>query len=142
MKCLQCKNVLSYNLSTNRLICLSCGFNSEPDEILWKCVKCGEEFHSGAKIYNPYGCKNPMQNKDIRLKAEQTNLKNLGVKHPLQSKEIQHKWKETNLKLYGHEYNVASEHCKQKRKETNIANYGCENVFQSEQITMISPLFI
>ena len=54
MKCLQCKNVLSYNLSTNRLICLSCGFNSEPDEILWKCVKCEEEFHSGAKIYNPY----------------------------------------------------------------------------------------
>ena len=92
MKCLQCKNVLSYNLSTNRLICLSCGFNSEPDEILWKCVKCGEEFHSGAKIYNPYEYK-PISlaiKKALydKIPAEPSRLKcghtTKGIKHKLQ----------------------------------------------------------
>lgn len=54
MKCIQCKKELSINLISNKLTCKNCCLTIDPEEILWKCIKCGEEFHSGAKIYNPY----------------------------------------------------------------------------------------
>ena len=54
MKCIKCKYPLSLDIKNNILICLQCHFQTDPSCILWKCFKCGQEFHSGAKIYNPY----------------------------------------------------------------------------------------
>ena len=54
MKCIQCKGLLFINLKTNELICNRCKFTSNPNDIIWKCIKCGEEFNSNTKIYNPY----------------------------------------------------------------------------------------
>ena len=54
MKCINCKNNLYINLSTNILICKNknCNFSSKPLSILWKCSNCGEDFRSDAKVYN------------------------------------------------------------------------------------------
>jgi len=54
MKCINCKNNLYINLITNNLICKNkeCNFSSNPLSILWKCVKCGKDFRSNAKVYN------------------------------------------------------------------------------------------
>ena len=54
MKCIQCKNNLYINLSTNELICKNknCNFITNPLSILWQCAKCGEDFRSEAKVYN------------------------------------------------------------------------------------------
>ena len=54
MKCINCKNNLYINLSTNILICKNkeCNFSSDPYSILWKCSKCGKDFRSNAKVYN------------------------------------------------------------------------------------------
>ena len=55
MKCIKCKKILYYNLTTKTLVCLNknCNFNSKPESILWTCNTCNQEFRSPAKIYNP-----------------------------------------------------------------------------------------
>ena len=55
MKCIKCRKDLYINLSINKLICLNktCNFSSKPLSILWKCSKCGKDFRSKAKIFNP-----------------------------------------------------------------------------------------
>ena len=55
MKCIKCKNILYLNLKTGYLICLNkkCNFTSKAENIIWTCIKCGKEFISPAKIYNP-----------------------------------------------------------------------------------------
>ena len=55
MKCIKCKNILYLNLQTGFLICLNrkCNFTSKPEDIIWKCITCGIEFTSYAKVYNP-----------------------------------------------------------------------------------------
>lgn len=55
MKCIKCKKDLYINLYNNQLLCInkSCNFMSKPLSILWKCSKCGKDFRSMAKVYNP-----------------------------------------------------------------------------------------
>ena len=55
MKCIKCKNILYINLKTGYLMCLNkkCNFTSKAENIIWTCIKCGKEFTSPAKIYNP-----------------------------------------------------------------------------------------
>ena len=55
MKCIKCRKDLYINLITNKLVCLnkSCNFSSKPLSILWKCSKCGKDFRSKPKIFNP-----------------------------------------------------------------------------------------
>lgn len=52
MKCINCKSVLFINMSTNMLECKKCNLSCDPYSILWKCIKCSDEFNSNAKIYN------------------------------------------------------------------------------------------
>ena len=56
MRCIQCKNYFYYNIKTNKLICENkkCNFTSNPEYIIWKCIKCLKEFRSEAKPFNPY----------------------------------------------------------------------------------------
>ena len=54
MKCINCRNPLYIDIKNNLLMCKKCNFQAEPYQILWKCLNCQQEFHSNAKIYNPY----------------------------------------------------------------------------------------
>ena len=55
MKCIKCRKDLYLNIITNKLICLNknCNFIAKPLSILWKCSKCGKDFRSKPKIFNP-----------------------------------------------------------------------------------------
>ena len=55
MKCIKCRKDLYLNIITNKLICLNknCNFITKPLSILWKCSKCGKDFRSKPKIFNP-----------------------------------------------------------------------------------------
>ena len=54
MGCIKCKKSNLYlNVRENKLFCKKCGFISEPKKIIWTCLKCNQDFHSNAKIYNP-----------------------------------------------------------------------------------------
>ena len=53
MQCIKCKSNFYLNLEQNKLICLNCKFECFPNELVWICVKCGQEFKSDVKIYNP-----------------------------------------------------------------------------------------
>ena len=53
MQCIKCKSNFYLNLEENKLICLNCKFECFPNELVWICVKCGQEFKSDVKIYNP-----------------------------------------------------------------------------------------
>ena len=53
MQCIKCKSNFYLNLEYNKLICLNCKFECYPNELVWICIKCGEEFKSNVKIYNP-----------------------------------------------------------------------------------------
>ena len=55
MKCIKCRRDLYINLISNKIVCMnkSCNFSSKPLSILWKCSKCGKDFRSKPKIFNP-----------------------------------------------------------------------------------------
>ena len=53
MKC-NCKNIFYLNLETNKLVCLNCKNEIDPNNIKWNCIICQEDFISEAKIYNPF----------------------------------------------------------------------------------------
>ena len=55
MICINCKKGnLFLDIKSNKLICKKCDFRSDPYNIIWTCIKCGQDFNSYAKIYNPY----------------------------------------------------------------------------------------
>ena len=54
MNCIKCQSPLFLDLKEGKLICKNCNFCDEPCNINWTCIKCGENFNSNAKIYNPY----------------------------------------------------------------------------------------
>ena len=54
MNCIKCQSPLFLDLKEGKLICKNCNFCDEPYNINWTCIKCGENFNSNAKIYNPY----------------------------------------------------------------------------------------
>ena len=58
MGCIKCKKGYFYlNIKENKIICKMCNFSAEPNDILWRCIKCGMDFRSDAKVYNPYNYK-------------------------------------------------------------------------------------
>jgi hypothetical protein len=89
-----------------------------------------------AKISNleKYGVENVSQIESIKLKKEETTMKNYGVKHVLSSKIVKDIIKNNNLEKYGVENVSQIESIKLKKEETTMKNYGVINPFQSESI--------
>lgn len=58
MKCFKCKNCFYINVYNKKLCCLKCNFEIDQKRIKWKCIICGEEFLSDAKVYNQLEFKN------------------------------------------------------------------------------------
>ena len=67
MKCIKCKKELYINLTTNKLICKNCKFESKPNSILWKCFFCSQDFRSKVKVYNPLEFENMKKAINIAL---------------------------------------------------------------------------
>ena len=58
MGCIKCKKGFFYlNIKQNKIICKECNFSADPNDIIWRCIKCGLDFRSNAKVYNPYNYK-------------------------------------------------------------------------------------
>ena len=53
MKCQNCNKKLYFLKNDNRVYCKNCNINSNPKDIIWKCLICKKDFTSEAKIYNP-----------------------------------------------------------------------------------------
>ena len=104
MCCIKCKKAnLFLDIKANKLICKKCGFSSEPYNIIWTCIKCGQDFHSYAKIYNPYIYKNlSLAIKKGCIEKISAVPKNLPCGHS--NKNIFHK-KECNGNIYLTIYN-------------------------------------
>ena len=51
MSCVNCGELLW--LKNKKLFCKNCKLTLKPEDIIWKCNECGEEFKSNAKIFNP-----------------------------------------------------------------------------------------
>ena len=81
-----------------------------------------------------FGVENASQSEEIKEKLRQTNLKRFGVENPAQSKEVQEKMKQTNIERRGVENPSQSKEIREKIKQTNLERRGVENVFQSEEI--------
>lgn len=102
-----------------------------------------------------YGCKNPMQNVDVRKRMsdtyfektgyttpfanpevqsqiESTNLERYGVRRPLQNDDIKKNWHETNRRLYGYANPMQNVDIQEKVKNTCISRYGNACFLQSE----------
>ncbi len=81
-----------------------------------------------------YGETCVLKNESIKNKIKQTCLKKYGKEHHLQTKECLDNLKQTNLKRYGVENISQLELTKQKKKETCLKNYGVENPIQSPEV--------
>lgn len=70
----------------------------------------------------------------MNQQVENTNLQKYGCKRPLQNKNVYQKMKETNLQKYGTENVFANDDIKDKCKNTCIEKYGVDNVMKNEMI--------
>ena len=58
MKCQICHENLYFLSDINLLFCQKCSMEFDPTTLLWKCIKCKEEFIAEVKIFNPLEYKN------------------------------------------------------------------------------------
>jgi hypothetical protein len=103
------KNYSAENFHSDLVIechCLQDGCDKTGTKQLYKLVKdkfvyckpCSYKLRQIKKeetCMKTLGCKNPMQNKDIKIKAENTNLKKYGHKHASQSDQIKENMSES-----------------------------------------------
>jgi len=81
-----------------------------------------------------YGVENPMQNKVIKEKIENTCLLKYGSKSPFNNYDVKEKIKKTNIEKYGFEYPSQNENIKLKVQETNLVNWGVKNPTQNAEL--------
>ncbi len=80
-----------------------------------------------------YGCSNPMQNSDIRKKAESTCLEKYGVFPYSKTKECSEKIRNTSLERYGVSSFTKTKEFKEKLENTCLEKYGVKNYSQTEE---------
>lgn len=102
-----------------------------------KCLNCGKNcrYNGISKGYSNYcsiKCSNSHQLK--KEKTEQTNLRLYGVTNPMKNKEVQKKVEETNMNTYGCSCVFQSEIIKNKSKQTNLKKHGVEHIGSSKEI--------
>ena len=82
-----------------------------------------------------YKVSNPSQLDSVKLRKQDTTLKNYGVCHNSQSEEIKSKKKMTTRKSLGVDNPSQAEIIKIKKKETLLRNYGVEHTFHDTSIS-------
>jgi hypothetical protein len=101
------------------------------------CAECSKD-NGKVKIVNTnlekFGCKNAMQNKDVRETQKLTMLSKYGVEHNSQSEIIKQQKKDKSISKYGVEYVLQSPTIRKQIVETNKIRYGAENPQQNKEI--------
>lgn len=121
------------------------------------CVVCGKKFpikkeNLGEK-YRPKTCSkdcsmilqrrtykdrtgydNPLQNPEVREKAEQTNLERYGVRHAAQAEKFKEKVKKTSRERYGCDYYLQTEQFKEASEKTCLTKYGVKKIGQAKEV--------
>lgn len=100
---------------------------------IYTCTKC-KSIKSEKTCMEKYGCKNPLQSKEIKYKIKKTNFERYGVEFPIQNHEIYKKVEQTCEQKYGVKNVFANKDIQQKIKHTINDKYGVDYVIQSEDI--------
>ncbi|MBR4316816.1 MAG: hypothetical protein IKP65_07650 [Alphaproteobacteria bacterium] len=86
------------------------------------------------KIKKTWKNKSDDEIEKMNNQLEYTNLQKYGCKRPLQNKDIHKKMENTNLQKYGKTNVFANEEIKEKSKNTCLNKYGVENAMQYQEI--------
>ncbi len=94
------------------------------------CKKCGEENRQN-NIKNTnmekYGCVNPFQNEQIKIKIKDTLQTKYGVDHPMKLPAFKEKIKHTTFEKYGVDHLSKLPEHQTKIRDTNLKKYGVES---------------
>ena len=129
----KCKNTLKNKLGENYSQII------DKKRKTTKSIKYGDENYNNRKqsretCNEKYGVDNPSKLEEIKIKKENTSLKNNGVKYYLQSKEGQEKFKNSCLNNFGKDNPSKDEHIQNKKCETSLQNWGVKYPLQSNLI--------
>jgi len=101
------------------------------------CGECTKDYGK-LKIINTnierFGCKNAMQNKEVRETLKKTILDKYGVEYASQSEIVKQRNKDTCMERFGVEYALQSPTIRKQIIETNLVRYGAENPQQNKEI--------
>jgi len=101
------------------------------------CFECAKDLGKG-KIVNTnlerFGCKNAMQNSEVREILKKSILEKYGVEHNSQLDSIKQRKKGKSIEKYGFEYVLQSPEIREKIVATNLVRYGAENPQQNKEI--------
>lgn len=102
-----------------------------------RCKSCGNKvdlisFNKGFHTFCCTTC--AINDKEIRDKIKQTNLKKYGVEHPQKNRDVRNKTKKTIRNRFGVDSLLESEEIKEKIRQTNLRKYGVNNPSQSKEI--------
>lgn len=101
------------------------------------CLECAKNLGKD-KIVNTnlerFGCKNAMQNSEVREKLKQSTLEKYGVEHNSQLDSIKQRKKGKSIEKYGVEYVLQSPAIREQIIATNLLRYGAENPQQNTEI--------
>ena len=101
------------------------------------CAGCSRDYGK-VKIVNTnlekFGCKNAMQNKEVRETLKKSTLDKYGIEHISQLETIKQQKKNKSIAKYGVEYPLQSPVIRQQIIETNLVRYGVENPQQNKEI--------
>jgi ribosomal protein L37AE/L43A len=174
-KCKICSNLVKIKFYSGTVICDQCkgtskssAFFKTRNEKTLKTIRLrynvdncflvksdnGDELKRVKTCQERYGVDNPLQNKDIYNKAQQTNLKKYGYKNPFENVDklkitwtkkygvtnpnktliIRQKIEKTNQELYGVKNPAQNIDIKNKIISTNLKRYGYKHVLQVPEI--------
>ena len=74
LKCLDCRSNLLFDEMNYMLICTKCDKNINPNNIMWKCIVCQNEFNTEIKVYNP------LEFKNMKISVKDTLLSKIKAK--------------------------------------------------------------
>ena len=101
------------------------------------CLECAKDLGK-VKIANTnlerFGCKNAMQNSEVREILKHSTLEKYGVEHKSQLDTIKQRKKVKSIEKYGVEYVLQSPVIREQIIATNLVRYGSENPQQNTEI--------
>ena len=103
------------------------------------CLECAKDLGK-VKIVNTnlerFGCKNAMQNSEVRETLKQSIMEKYGVEYASQSENVKQRIKDTCVERFGFEYALQSPDIRKQIVATNLVRYGAENPQQNKEIHM------
>lgn len=101
------------------------------------CKTCGKptKFMGVTRGYRDFCSeKCAVNNKDVKERIAETNIRKYGSENPFGSKKVQKKIKKTNLERYGAKNPMQCQDIQDKAKKTNLEKYGVDNPLKNKEI--------